>query len=463
MNLNERIIEMHKQEKGRRTISRELGVSERKVRSVLAEAGRVAKPYDQVRDTAELTSKVDTVISGNEKGSLELTGNTGWLSTGVLGEPVKDWNALLRLWNLDPDEFEVVEPVSFKAWDGHAKETKQLKDEQTGELKEVSSLVNKRLFAYKAKIQKKSIERRSFEENFDFAGWSERLKRPEPIDTGLDENASTYVILVADPQLGKPGTQETLENWKRGVEGHVTRIKKLSYVGHKIKRVVVAFMGDEHEGVCNNYVNQPYEVEMSFSAQLELDLEMRLWTIARVGDTGLPLTVVSVVSNHGEFTRNGTHLPVTDKYDNSSTLIAKFAKRVVEEQHGHGVTEWLIAERTQDIVTTLSGVKVSFSHGHIAKGRGNGSERRTISAIEKQILGRTEELGDVSIYFTAHYHHSYHIEERGRTIFGCPALEAEKSSEYFYDQYGVWSKPGMSGLLVGNFSGGRTWSEHQIY
>ena len=71
-------------------------------------------------------------------------------------------------------------------------------------------------------------------------------------------------------------------------------------------------------------------------------------------------------------------------------------------------------------------------------------------------------LGKVGIWFMAHYHHHYSNEFEGRTLFGCPAIEAEKSSEYMLDQYGVWSPPGVLGMLVGEHAH-RGWSHLNVF
>ena len=44
-------------------------------------------------------------------------GNAGTLTTEPLTAPPSDWTDLLRIWDLDPTTFEVVEPVQYRAWD----------------------------------------------------------------------------------------------------------------------------------------------------------------------------------------------------------------------------------------------------------------------------------------------------------------------------------------------------------
>lgn len=376
---------------------------------------------------------------------VEIEGKTGTICSGPVDTPVDDWDELLKIWGLNPDVFEVIEPVTFKAWDVGAKDAE-------------GNIQAKRMYSYKAYVQK--INESEFSANFDFDSWKSSLLNDLTISTSYDsiKYPSSYVICIADPQIGKPGTQEALESWKSGVANHLARLGAVRAL-EGVERVVVAFMGDEHEGVAGHYANQSYEVELDSSRQLELDFDMRVWTIKQALSSGLPVSVVSVVSNHGEFTRqNGK--PVTSLYDNSSTMIARMVKKLFDETDYD--VEWNIAGDDPDVVLTLSGVRTLFTHGHIAAGSGKSSEFRTKSAYEKQILGRTEELGDVKLFVSAHYHHHSLVEDRGRTYIGCPALEAEKSSKWFYQKYGVWSKPGMLGFLVGERFGDRGWSESAV-
>lgn len=381
---------------------------------------------------------------------MELTGDKGSISTGTVEKPITDWDEILKLWGLDPNQFEVVEPVTMKAWDTPAK------DEASQEI------ITKRLFSYKARIQRKT-QAADTEVKVDVAGWRERLQSISSFvdfkqNDSLDK--TSYAVMVADPQLGKPGTEESIANWKRGVERHLYQINRL-WSPSGIEEIVVAFMGDEHEGAVGNYASQPYEVELNYTEQIQLDYDLRVWTIKAMLETGLPVRVSSVPSNHGEHTRFGSAKAMTSIYDNSSTMVTGLVKKLFDETRHADRINWHIANDRADVNLTLSGVKCNFAHGHIAKGSGRG-EQKMKSAIERQILGRTDELGDTKLWFTGHYHHFYSIEDRGRTMFGCPALEAEKSSDWFYSQYGVWSKPGMLGLLVGESLGDRGWAEVNV-
>ncbi|MFE3052359.1 hypothetical protein [Nocardia sp. NPDC059239] len=384
------------------------------------------------------------------KGSIDVTSDGATVNNVVVDSPINDdWTTVFALFNLNADEFEVVDDtVRMSTW----QQSKALEDGRR-------DLVQ--LYSYSARFRR----RRSTDISPAIVDmWrhelaSNPLPAAEPASGG-----GTYVLLVADPQLGKKGTEQAVHNWRFGVRAHLVAAKALR-AEHDITGIHVAFMGDETEGVCNNYGNQPHTIELNQSRQLELDFDLRVWTIKAAARIGLPVTVSSVISNHGEWTRNGSKEPVTSQGDNASTHIARQVKKLFDELEAHGVgphIDWHIGSGDPAVTLNLSGVDCYFSHGYIEKGRGSSTEVRTRNAIERQILGRTEELGATSLFFTAHYHHFYCQEFEGRTLFGCPALEAERSSEYMLNQFGVWSPAGMLGLLVGEHHQ-RGWSNLNVF
>ena len=386
---------------------------------------------------------MENIPEEGEAGSIQLAGDFGIIKSGDVAEPITDWSDTLTQWGLNPDEYEVIQPVTMRA------------SGKPGDFR----------YSYSAKIQKKVEPESEVGSNFDVTGWRETLKSISlnPSKTAYNNTGLSYLILVADPQIGKPGTQEALAHWTNGIEGHADRIRNLQEAGFPVGEIALAFMGDEHEGAVGNYASQPYEVEMEYSKQIELDFDMRVWSIRHLLELDMPMKISSVPSNHGEHTRFGGNRALTSIYDNSSTMVAKLSKRVFDGTAAENMLEWYIAEDRQDTNLELNGIKANFTHGHVSNG--SGPKTGGISsknAIEKQILGRREEIGDTTLFFSAHYHHFNVIEDRGRAFFGCPALEAEKSSRWFYDSAGVWSRPGMLGLAVGNAAGERGWTELSV-
>lgn len=388
------------------------------------------------------------------KGSIDITPDGAQVNDVVVNTPIHDdWTPVFALFKLDANVFEVVDDtVRCSTWQQSARTADGDRD-----------IVQ--LYSYSARFRRvtRDVIPQATVDAWRNALIADRQQAPiiESSPASGPQVDGTYLILVADPQLGKKGTEEAVENWKRGVRGHLEAAKAL---GNQISRIHVAFMGDETENVVNSYGNQPHTIELNRSQQLELDFDMRVWTFKEVAKLGLKVSGSSVWSNHGLWTRNGGKDPVTTHSDNASTHIARQVQKVFNELEPYGgpKIDWTIGGATPGVQIELSGVECYFSHGYIEKGRGGSSELRTKSAIERQILGKTEELGTTSLWLMAHYHHFYSQEFEGRTLFGCPALEAEKSSEYMLDQYGVWSPPGMLGMVVGS-AHDRGWSNLNVF
>lgn len=419
---------------------------------------RYRKKYQKTATLEALKpEKVDTPVG--DKGTVEVDPEGASLKRVVVTTPLlddSDWSPILEMFGLNPEHYEVVnDTVRMKSW----WVARGNKEEDTWEPLQ--------LFSYDARfrrINKEMIPQAKVTE------WAQVLLADRPEVELLDRITpvnvvpTTYALLVADPQLGKKGTEEAVHNWKSGVLNHLSAVRRLQSQGQRITGVHVAFMGDEHENVVNSYTNQPHTVELNRSQQLELDYDLSVWTLKKVGELGLPLSVSSVISNHGLWTRNDSKDPVTTNNDNSSTYVRRQVKRLFDELEPFGGPKisWTIGDSAPGVVVNLSGVSTYFSHGFIEKGKGGTTEAKVQNAVERQILGDTDRLGNVPLWFMAHYHHFYTNEFQDRTLFGCPALEAEKSSEYMNDQYGVWSKPGMLGLLIGNHTT-RGFSDVNVY
>lgn len=365
-----------------------------------------------------------------------------------------DWTFILKKFNLNPDNFEVVdETVRMSTW-------MQSKRLENGDRDTIQ------LYSYSARFRRITREIVAPE---TFAKWRSVLLNLDPPSKRPWRASSasrpvTYNILIADPQLGKKATEVAVGNWKTGLVSHAQEINLLLDRGVPIEAIHLAFQGDEHEGVYGNYQNQQHTIELNRTQQLELDFDLSVWSLKELANFDLPISVSSVISNHGEWTRREEHEPETSANDNSSTHVRRIVKKLFDELEPHGGPEisWTIGSDRPGVIVPLSGVKCYFSHGYVEKGKGATSEIKVKNAIEEQILGRPMDLGDIPLWFMAHYHHYYQWEDRGRATFGCPALEAERSSEYMLDQYGVWSPAGMLGLLVGNHTT-RKWSNLNIF
>lgn len=394
---------------------------------------------------------------GAVKGSIDVTPDGATVNNVVVTSPIlTDWGPVFKLFNLSADEFDVVDDtVRMTTW----QQSKGLDD---------GSRDTVQLYSYSARFRRRSAQAIS---PVVVKEWRDNLKEasPSPYEKLLlGSNDATYVVFIADPQIGKKSTEEAVENWREGLLSHLNKIGKLAKDGF-INSIHLAFMGDEIENVMNNYANQAYASELNLSQQLEVDYDLSVWSIKHLLNVGLPLSVSSVVSNHGEWTRAnmGSESIVTSRNDNASTYVRRQVKKLFDELEpfsGQNIT-WTIGDEREGrpgIVVPLSDVACYFSHGYVERGRGGNVEAKVHNAIEKQILGNTENYGAIPLWFMAHYHHFYTNEFQDRTLFGCPALEATGSSEWIRDSSGVWSPAGMMGLVV-DPSIERKWSNLNVF
>ncbi len=358
------------------------------------------------------------------------------ISIDDISRPLSSDEEILLVMGMDPEEFELVGGVNVSA-----------RTLASGDM----------LYSYRAKVRK--VE--PVQDNaFNLERVAELIKNPPRILNGTE--GSAYVIALADPQLGKSGTEEAVKNLQTSVVRHVDRIKRMLASGEAINRVVLCYMGDEIEGIAGNYANQTATVELNLSQQLELDFELRIWAHKYIIDeVGLPMDSSSVISNHGDsWVRLGGSKPVMGQSDNASTHVARNVQKAFLLAPGYGdAIEWHIAHDEPAVVLTINGVKMYTTHGYLEKGSGAGVEARTVNAMQKQILGDPMGLGNVKVFLTAHYHHHWLMQDRNYTVIGCPALEAKGSSKWLRDMSGIWSEPGAVGFLLGESQGPMGWNE----
>lgn len=403
-------------------------------------------------DPSEAPAKAaSTGLPGRAKPRMMATENGGVVLKDVpLYTPLlidDDLSPLLVQFGLNPDRYEV-ERDTFSSWMQSASDGEGGRD---------------LVYLYSAKFRRVGQVKPEASNRDTLERWRSVLMQPatvaRPAFKAAEGTPGTYALWPSDLQLGKPGTAEAVENFQTGIREGLAECQRLVETGVPIEGIHIGWGGDETEGVCNNYANQSYLAELNLAEQLELDTDLRIWAVKEALALGLPLSCSSVVSNHGEWSRNGSKDVETTKSDNASTHIARQVKRLFDELEPHTGQhiDWTIGgahSSDPGLVVTLSGEPVYTSHGHIEKGSGGSTELRTKNAIEKQLLGdmlAERRLLDVRLFVMAHYHHHYLIEDRGRVIMGLPALEAEGSSDYMRSAYGVWSPSGVVGMVVGKF------------
>lgn len=318
------------------------------------------------------------------------------------------------------------------------------------------------LYSYRARVLRKTLL--SDEMSFDAEGWRSRLQAHEPVISKSEEPGKAAGLILGDQQTGKKATMEMLENWTGAVERFAKDTQTRIAGGENIDRILLPWGGDIVEGIANSYRNQAYASEMNLSTQIEVAYDTACWTFKYlIDELELPITTSWVPSNHGEtWVREGGKDPITSSGDNIDTHIGRLVKSTFEKIPGYDCIDWVIADGNIANVFTVNGIKIYQTHNYKEKGSGVGSEARTMSAMQKQILGRPMELGDVKVFLTSHYHHLWCNQDRSYTVFGTPALEAKMSSEWLFEMSGVWSEPGALGITI-DPTDRRGWNRMMIY
>jgi hypothetical protein len=259
----------------------------------------------------------------------------------------------------------------------------------------------------------------------------------------LPEGDSTYLVCLADLQLGKSeggGVAATIERFNQAMDAVVANYVSLKKQGFKFEKIALAQMGDLLEGCSGSYDSQTFTVELNQRRQVKIGLEIMIATIDRLLKLGLPVHVVSVNSNHGSWMRRGGKANITSTSDTSDGAIHDALHQVY--RNDEQVTFTALNDEAV-ISASFSGVNVGFSHGHLTTSAQAG---RWLDDQER-VLARLKDF-PVNVFVTAHSHHFRQADLGAYQWLQCPALDG--GSQWFEDARGRWSTAGMLTAVLGS-------------
>lgn len=263
------------------------------------------------------------------------------------------------------------------------------------------------------------------------------------------------LVCWADWQLGKSaggGVSATVERVEQSYEATLKRVKDLRRIGRNIEGLTIANMGDPVEGCDGNYASQLFTVELTQREQLLLALD--LWTagVRTLAPEFDKTTFLSVLCNHGEWTRRGGKA-VTSDSDNASGFLTDTLERVLGSS---GIVDnWVIPHDEMVVQHELSTIPVAFTHGHKIP-----SANRELDWLRGQSIKLLRENGtEPKLWVTAHKHHFKGEDMGAWWRFQCPSLDG--GSKWWADISGSWSTPGTLTMLVGDHDE-RMWSDVEV-
>lgn len=369
-----------------------------------------------------------------------LTSEHADVETGPI-EPitsVSDWDGVLRMFGLDPAEFQIVDDtVRMSRW-------QQSKRTDSGD-RDVAWLQS-----YSARF--KRVTDRLPQADVD--ALLERVRKWKPTTVKVPLGAgpgSTFYVGWADWQAGKGNLDQLADRVLASIDATVARIRELRRSGRVLTSLCIANMGDPIEGCYGNYDSQLFTVKATKREQLNMVLD--LWTqgLKVLAPMFEQVLFVSVLSNHGEWTRPQTGgKALTSDSDSADAFLAQTLQRVLAERTDMSHVDFAIPHDEMSVLADLSGVPTMFAHGHKAPGTAKELEWLRGQAIRMQI-----EYGHMPrLAFTAHRHH-LRVQDYGAFwLLQHPTLEVGSggltdASKWYTDTSGLWSTPGTLTAVVG--------------
>jgi predicted phosphodiesterase len=361
-----------------------------------------------VQSAEELTARKRKWTPG-----VEWLGSEGTITTDtVKGDP--RWEDVLRKWDLDPDEYQVVEPVLFNSWGGE------------------DGLTNRQ---FKAKVIRRVMA------SVDLDPLIANAMRHKPKRRQITGDG-TLTVVLADWQIGKAdhgGVEATIERIIDARDALVDRARDLRKIGRGLPRLNVLWTGDSIEGCVGHYPSQTFAVELDRRDQVKVTRRLLTDALQVWSKHFEEITVAAVAGNHGEH-RNSGGKAFTGVQDNDDLAVVEQVSEVLAANpDAFGHVRFAIAQDAVTLTIPCEDWIIGISHGHMARASGN-TEQKLRRWWEGQAAGR-QPIGDADILVTGHYHHLRVADWGGCMWLQAPAMEG--GSEWWRVATGQVSQIGM--------------------
>jgi predicted phosphodiesterase len=343
---------------------------------------------------------------------VEWLGNEGTVTTeAITGDP--KWGDILRKWDLDPNEFEVVEPVLFNSWGG-----------EDG--------TNNRQF--KAKVVRRVHASVDLEPLIAAALKHKPSKRTV---TGDD----VLTVVLADWQIGKAdhgGVESTIRRVVEARDAVIGRARDLRKIGRGVARLNVLWTGDSIEGCLGHYPSQTFAVELDRRDQVKVTRRLLTDSLQAWAKHFEEITVAAVAGNHGE--NRSTGKAFTGVQDNDDLAIVEQVSEILAANpDAFGHVRFAVARDALTVTIPVGEWVIGVTHGHVARASGT-AEQKLRRWWEGQAAGR-QPIGDADVLVTGHYHHLRVADWGGCVWLQAPAMEG--GSEWWRMSTGDVSQIGM--------------------
>ncbi len=378
----------------------------------------VRKAHPIVAPVSDLGEQLDALLQPVEAGQpaepkqkkasadwrpgIKWEGSRGTVTTPpVAGEQQPEWADVLAVFELDPDEYEIVEPVKFNAWHGLTTDGQVLMRQWKADV-----------------IRRRSIDR------FDLDEFIDQVKRDKPLKKYGPEGEGVFCVMVSDWQLGKAdgdGTKGTIERILRATDDVAHRVRELRRLKRPLGTMFVLWTGDSVEGCLGHYESQTATVELDRRSQVKVARRLFRDALKKWSTMFDRVVVVAVAGNHGE-NRNAGGKAFTGLLDNDDlAIVEQVAEAFAENRERYGHVEFIIPEDGMYVTVEAAGWILGVTHGHVARESGT-AEAKIRRWMEKQAAQRAP-IGSCDLICTGHYHH-YRAADWGATLWvQAPAMD----------------------------------------
>jgi hypothetical protein len=341
-------------------------------------------------------------------------GTKGSISTGPVERDPK-WDEVLRVWNLDPTIYEIVEPIQMRAWDAAI---------GNGEVQ--------RMFYYRAAIRTRVIRDR-----VDLDALIAEIADHRVLAPVIEAGDSSLVVALSDWQLGKRGTEAAVRRIEGMIDAVVHRLEDLRAIGRQIDTLTVLGLGDLIEGCSGFYDMQEFSVELDHRDQVKLTRRLLVTALTTWAPYVPRMVVAAVGGNHGENRRGGK--AYTAFGDNEDVAVFEMAAEVLAANPAYDHVSFVLPRDDLTLCLDVAGTLVGLAHGHQSRG-----------GVEKWWKGQAfggQPVGDAAVLFTGHLHFLKIVQEGPRTHIQVPTMDS--GSDWFKETSGTSSVAGTVSVVIG--------------
>lgn len=330
---------------------------------------------------------------------VEWSGSEGVVTTKPIeGMQQPEWKAVLSVFELDPDEYQVVEPVLFNAWHGPSADGPVLYRQ------------------WKAKIV-----RRRHQTYADVTELIDEIRRHKPTAKRTPTGDGAFVVVLADWQIGKDGSGGTVRRVLAAIDAVEHRVKELRRLKRPLGRLFVLWTGDSVEGCVGHYEMQTFLVELDRRSQVKVTRRLLRDALIRWSRLFDEVVVVAVGGNHGENRRESKAFTTFGDNDDLA-VVEQVAEVLAGNPEVYGHVKFVFPPDHLTMTVEVSGWILGLTHGHIA--RESGAAEAKLSRWYERQAGGKQPIGQADILVTGHYHHLRVADWGACTWLQAPALDS---------------------------------------